>query len=179
MNHPLRTAWELVNRYRSLWLVVWLLNFGLALTLALLPALDLIDASHWTAIRDVADGLDGWLFLEAFGPILGAQVGLGDGDAALSEAVTAVLQQATTLLILIPILAWVSHAWLKGGILFVYEQTPSEFRWRPFFRACWRWLLPFLLAGFLQASATLLMLILILIVMGPLAGALGLSLIHI
>ncbi|MEM7118729.1 MAG: hypothetical protein AAF614_40300 [Chloroflexota bacterium] len=169
----LSKAWGLVNRYRQLWLAVWLLNFLLAFGLALLPALNLVDASRWTAIRDVADGFDGWLFLEAFGPALGAQVGLGDGEATLSDSVTAVLQQATTLLILIPVLAWVSHAWLKGGILFVYQQAPAEFQWRPFFRACWRWFFPFLLAGFLQASVTLVMIALILATMGPLAGAAG------
>ena len=76
------------------------------------------------------------------------------------------LQQTTlvglTTALALPLLAWVSAAFLSGGVLLTYAEAPQPFdefrtqpfRWRRFLWGCYHWFGAFLLLGALQALAS-------------------------
>lgn len=144
---------------------VWILLFGVsllsALLLAALPALSLASSpGHRPAIREVADGVDAWLVIEALmSPSTTASIEGREGPPELTDS----LQQALLLGLLtaggLPFLAWIPAAFLSGGLLLIYAHAPEPFYWRRFLWGCWHWFGAFLLLGVIQGSLSGLILI--------------------
>lgn len=159
-------------RYWQVLLILFGASLAAALLLALPPALGLAAGlGQRPAIHDAADGLDAWLLLET---LLSSSIA-----RALEQAGTEVeplLQQALlpglVAALLAPLLAWLSGAFLTGGVLATYRDAPLPFSWRRFLGGCWRWFGVFLLLGLVQALA-LAGGVLLALVMAGLAGAIG------
>ncbi|MBN1955396.1 MAG: hypothetical protein JW900_10145 [Anaerolineae bacterium] len=142
-------------RYRRLVLVAYGANLLGGLALLLLPAAALAGGlGHRPAVRYAADGVDAWLVFETvMSPLVQAALGPDGGEPTLSRGI----QQGLLLTLLVggtlPLLAWLANSFLAGGVLLVYAEAPSPFRWRRFLWGCWHWLGAFLLLGLLQAAA--------------------------
>lgn len=134
---------------------VLLILFGASLAggllLALPPALGLAAGlGQRPAIREAADGLDAWLVLETLlsGPLAAA---LEPAGAELEPLLEQALLPGLLAALMVPLLAWLSGAFLTGGILVTYRDAPLPFSGRSFLAGCWRWFGAFLLLGLVQA----------------------------
>jgi hypothetical protein len=131
--------------YRWVLLILFAVNLLSAFCLAALPALGLAAGmGHRPAIRQVADGVDAWLVIETLmSPLIDVALeGVGPGS-------TGQLRQATLLGLLttlaLPVVAGLPAAFLGGGVLLTYAETPLPFRWRRFLWGCWHWFGAFVL----------------------------------
>lgn len=125
-------------------------NLALALGLTLLPAATLLGPAHRTSAAEAADGLDAWLVFEG---LLGAQTEGSldeEGVASLPEFVEDMLLVTGITSLALPVAAWLSGAFLNGGVLLSYVEADQPFRWRRFLWGCWHWFGAFLLLGVLQ-----------------------------
>jgi hypothetical protein len=88
--------------------------------------------------------VDAWLVIETLmSPLIDmALEGVGPGS-------TGQLRQATLLGLLttlaLPVVAGLPAAFLGGGVLLTYAETPLPFRWRRFLWGCWHWFGAFVL----------------------------------
>jgi hypothetical protein len=142
-------------RYRQVLLLLFGVNLLSALLLAVLPAAGLAaEFGHRPAMRQAADGVDAWLVIETLMAPLSSTVLAGEGWSELTRW----LRQATAVglatLAALPLLAWVSAAFLSGGVLLTYVEASHPFRWRRFLWGCSHWFGAFLLLGALQALAS-------------------------
>lgn len=146
-------------RYWRVPLILFAVNLASALPLAVLPALSLAAGlGHLPTIRQAADGVDAWLVIETLmSPLSGAALGEGGWPE-----LTRWLQQATLLGLVtvaaLPLLAWLTSAFLSGGLLLTYAESPQPFRWRRFLWGCAHWFGAFLLLGAVQGIASILLL---------------------
>jgi hypothetical protein len=158
-----RTGLSRLLRYRQVLLFLFGVNLLSALLLAVLPAAGLAaEFGHRPAMRLAADGVDAWLVIETLMAPLSSTVLAGEGWPELTRR----LQQATlvglTTALALPLLAWLSAAFLSGGVLLTYAEAPQPFdefetqpfRWRRFLWGCYHWFGAFLLLGALQALAS-------------------------
>jgi hypothetical protein len=158
-----RTGLSRLLRYRQVLLLLFGVNLLSALLLAVLPAAGLAaEFGHRLAMRLAADGVDAWLVIETLMAPLSSTVLAGEGWPELTRR----LQQATlvglTTALALPLLAWLSAAFLSGGVLLTYAEAPQPFdefetqpfRWRRFLWGCYHWFGAFLLLGALQALAS-------------------------
>jgi hypothetical protein len=158
-----RTGLSRLLRYRQVLLLLFGVNLLSALLLAVLPAAGLAaEFGHRPAMRLAADGVDAWLVIETLMAPLSSTVLAGEGWPELTRR----LQQATlvglTTALALPLLAWLSAAFLSGGVLLTYAEAPQPFdefetqpfRWRRFLWGCYHWFGAFLLLGALQALAS-------------------------
>jgi hypothetical protein len=151
----LRISVSRVLRYRQMLVLLFGVNLLSALLLAVLPAVGLAaEFAHRPAIRKAADGVDAWLVIETLMAPVSSNVLKGEGWAELTRW----LQQATlvglTTLAVLPLLAWLQAAFLRGGVLLTYVEASHPFRWRRFLWGCCHWFGAFLLLGALQALAS-------------------------
>jgi hypothetical protein len=158
-----RTGLSRLLRYRQVLLFLFGVNLLSALLLAVLPAAGVAaEFGHRPAMRLAADGVDAWLVIETLMAPLSSTVLAGGGWPELTRR----LQQATlvglTTALALPLLAWLSAAFLSGGVLLTYAEAPQPFdefetqpfRWRRFLWGCYHWFGAFLLLGALQALAS-------------------------
>lgn len=142
-------------RYRWVLGILFIANLFSALLLTVLPAGALAgDPAHRPAIRQIADGVDAWLVIETMmSPLTeailrGAEPGLSPG---LRQGALLALSTAAPL----PLLAWLSSAFLSGGLLLTYAEAPQPFRWFRFLWGCWHWFGAFLLLGAVQGVVSI------------------------
>jgi hypothetical protein len=122
-------------------------NLLSAALLALLPAAGLWGASYRTPFRHTADGIDPWLVLET---LMSAEV-----DSALDQpdpgsGLPQILLTGLVVIAAAAFLAWLTSAFLSGGFLVTYAESPQHVEWRRFLWACWQWFGAFLLLGIVQ-----------------------------
>lgn len=131
--------------------IVFAVNVVSAFAIALLPSLNLFGPAHSAAFRQAADGVDSWLMLETAMSLQISQT-LGSTSAGLQDAI---LPGVLGLLAALP-LAWLAGAFLSGGALLTYAESPAPFGWRRFLWGCWRWFASFAALGVIQGLGTLL-----------------------
>lgn len=151
LSHTLR-KWQLLP-------ILLGVNFVLALGLTLLPASTLLGPAHRPAAAEAADGLDAWLVFEG---LLGAQtegVLVEEGVASLPEFIEEMLFVTGITGLALPVAAWLSGAFLSGGVLLTYVEADQPFRWRRFLWGSWHWFGAFLLLGILQVIGILVILL--------------------
>jgi hypothetical protein len=144
------------SRYRWVLLILFAVNLLSALPLTALPALGLATGlGHRPAIRQAADGVDAWLVFET---LMSPFISMTLGGGAVPEP-TGQLRAATLLGLLtalaLPLVAWLSAAFLNGGVLLTYAEVPSPFCWRRFLWGCWHWSGAFLLLGAVQGIVSI------------------------
>jgi hypothetical protein len=150
-------------RYRQVLLLLFGVNLLSALLLAAVPAAGLAAGlGHRPAIRQAADGVEAWLVIETLAsPLIDAALGQErTGPRGLQQATLVGLVTAAAL----PLLAWLSGAFLSGGMLLTFAEAPRPFRWPRFLWGCCHWFGPFLLLGAVQAIASTVLFV-------PLVGA--------
>ena len=159
--HAFRTGASLTARYPQLLLLSWAVNLLAALLLAALPAITLATGpGNRPVMRDMADGLDTWLWIETLmSPQAAMQLSGTAPDAGLSIGLGTVFLWTLLAALILPVLAWLAGGFLQGGILTAYRDAPLPFRWRRFLWGSWHWWAPFLLLGALQGFAALLFLL--------------------
>jgi hypothetical protein len=144
------------SRYRWVLLILFVVNLLGALPLAVLPALGLAaELGHRPVIHQAADGVDAWLVFETLmSPFISVALGRGAVPEPTGQLRTATLLGLLTTLAL-PLVAWLSAAFLNGGVLLTYAEVPSSFRWRRFLWGCWHWFGAFLLLGAVQGIVSI------------------------
>ncbi|MBN1427736.1 MAG: hypothetical protein JXB07_05075 [Anaerolineae bacterium] len=180
MEAPVKTtSWQAFRngltrsiRYPQVILCAYLFNLLTGLLLAVIPALTLVDPAHRTAIQDAANGIDMWLVEEILGSTTTYSI--------LQETASGPppwLQQASLvvffILLAVPVLAWLTASFLRGGILLAYVEAPQPFSWQRFFWGCWHWFGAFLLINLLLEIATLLLMSILLVGIVMAASAAG------
>ncbi|MCP4536420.1 MAG: hypothetical protein GY832_04670 [Chloroflexi bacterium] len=138
------------TRYRWVLLILFVVNLLSTLPLAALPALGLATGiGQRPAIRQAADGVDGWLVIETLMSPLSDMTLANAGPESTNQ-----LRQMTLLGLLttlaLPLVAWLPAAFLSGGMLVTYAEAPAPFRWRRFLWGCWHWFGAFLLLSAAQ-----------------------------
>ncbi|MGD2179174.1 MAG: hypothetical protein PVG71_15290 [Anaerolineae bacterium] len=152
---------------RHPWLLAVMVGVSLlTAVLAAAPAAGaLLGPAFRPAIRDVLDGVDAWMVVEAVStpPV---EEGVAAFAQGWGQVATLALVTAGSLLML----TWMATSFLSGGTLLTYANGGKR-RWRDFVRACWRWFGGVLLLGAVQAVGSLLGFVLMLV--GVLAGAIA------
>lgn len=144
--------------YWQLLLLLFAAGLFSALLLALLPALGLAAGlGQRPALQEAAGGVPPWLVLETL---------LSPAAAGLEPGGRQVIVPGLAAVLILPVVAWLSGAFLAGGSLLTYREAPQRFAWRRFLYGCWRWFGPFLLVGLLQAISLGMILLLGLVVAG-------------
>jgi hypothetical protein len=159
---PLGTLWDgapLALGYWPVWLIMFLSTLLLAVLVALIPSLDLMELAHRPVIERMAEGIPSWVVVDLVGLMSGGAVlpGAQEGATSLSLLMFG--------FVLMPLLGGLVSAFLYGGVLLTYFEAPKPFRLGRFFWGCWHWFGGFLLLALLQA-------ILFLFILLPLAGGL-------
>jgi hypothetical protein len=160
--HAFRAGLSCASRYRRVLATLFAVNLLSALLLAVLPALGLVATlGHRPAIRQAADGVDAWLFIETMmAALTDRALGQGDLPSDLTRGLRQVVPLGLATVVLLPLLAWLPATFLCGGLLLTYVEAPRAFRWRRFLWGCWHWFGPFLLLGVVQV-------LLFVVVLGP------------
>jgi hypothetical protein len=159
---PLGTLWDgakLALGYWPVWLIMFLSTLLLAVLVALIPSLDLMELAHRPVIERMAEGIPSWAVVDLVGLMSGGAVLPGAQEVATS------LSLLMFGFVLMPLLGGLVSAFLYGGVLLTYFEAPKPFRLGRFFWGCWHWFGGFLLLALLQA-------ILFLFILLPLAGGL-------
>jgi len=139
-------------------LALWLGTLAAALPPALTPANQLMALASRPVIGSIADGLDSWQALDAYGLLMGRQAALimgREGAAVWTETPPGLAEGLAGLAwagLLAPLLGWVVFAFLDGGALMVYREAPAPFRLSRFLAGCLKWFGAFLALGALQAG---------------------------
>ena len=142
------TGWARIGRYWQALLLLFGLNLLAALLLTLFPASALASGlGHRPALA--ADGLEPWLVMEA---LLSTQIEAALGNAGPPASLLPAIQAGLLALVAAPLLAWLMGAFLTGGVLLTYVESPRPFGWRRFGYGCWRWFGVFLLLGLFQGT---------------------------
>jgi hypothetical protein len=158
--------------YRRLLLVLFVVNMVVAAVMACPAAWILVEPAKRPAIQEASDGLDAWFIVEAFlQPDVGEGPQAGGVEAAPSQAWRRIGLVGVVTVGILLVLAWLSKAFLSGGVLSTYSKDDG-FSWRRFVRGSLRWFGTFLLLGPAEAAATVLasFLLLVLAVIGFAAG---------
>jgi hypothetical protein len=161
---------EGLSRAAGYWeLVVVMVIVGLlsALVAAAPAAVALLQLARRPAIRGVIDGVDGWMLIEAL-----STPSVEEGAAAFAEAAEQIALPALLAVGTVLLSAWLSSAFLSGGVLRMYAEG-DEFRLRRFLRTSWRWFGTLLLVGSLQAVGTILLFALSFALVGAAVAAIG------
>ncbi len=147
--------------YWPVLLALWAGTLLAALPAAFAPARQLLALADSPAIVQIADGLDTWQILDVYGLLLGGLAAPLAGRESTVPAPGASPELAAGLSglawagLLVPLFGGIISAFLYGGALLVYRESPAPFHLRRFLSACWRWFGAFLLLGFLQAALLL------------------------
>jgi len=170
-----RTGLTRARRYPWVLLILFAVNLASALLLAALPALGLAAwLGHRPAMYQAADGTDAWLAVET---LLASLADMALGQTAAASGFTQMAVQFTLAELaaglLLPVLAWLPTAFLTGGVLLAYAESPSPFRLRRFLWGCWRWFGAFLLLGLVQGIVFAALLLVAVVVSATLIAALG------
>ena len=137
-----RHGFSLAARHWPLVFVLLIVNLLSAALLLLIPANTLGDAASFTAIRDAADGTDFWQLLDITqNAAIREQLNLTGADPITAKLGSTVLG----IVGLLPIVAMVPAAFLKGGIYQTLHQSNQTHKDYTFSRAGWRWFGSFLL----------------------------------
>lgn len=153
----LHTGCQSATRHWPVLLISYATNLMLGVALAILPGISvLINAGHLTALRQTADGLDAWQVIDIImSPLTDVTLGSIAGVASL----TPLLRQATLIglltILAVPTIAWITQAFLYGGLLSTFTALPQPFQLKGFLQACWHWFGTFLVWGLAQAAVTL------------------------
>jgi hypothetical protein len=138
-------------------LISYTTNLMLGMAITILPGISaLLNVGHLTALRQAADGLDAWQGIDI---VMSPLTDMTLGSIAGPTSMTSYLQQTTIIGVLTilaaPIIAWITRAFLYGGVLTTFEAPHRRFRMRHFIRSCWRWFGTFLVWGLAQAAVAL------------------------
>jgi hypothetical protein len=136
--------------------VLWLGELLPAFLLALLPALNLIEAARLTAFQETASGIPGWMGAELFASFSTWQQGLGFDLASMFNR--SFFSTAVTWLLIVPPVAWLISSFLYGGTLGRYLRPGEDFQLHRFFSQCWRWWGKYLLLALVQVVTGLVIL---------------------
>ncbi|MCJ7738604.1 MAG: hypothetical protein MUQ10_15040, partial [Anaerolineae bacterium] len=153
----LHTGFQSATRYWPVLLISYATNLMLGVALAILPGISaLMNVGHLTALRQTADGLDAWQVIDiVMSPLTDTTLGSIAGVASL----TSWLRQATLIglltILAVPTIAWITQAFLYGGLLSTFTTLPQPFQLKGFLQACWHWFGAFLVWGLAQAAVTL------------------------
>jgi hypothetical protein len=169
------SGWRQVGRYWQLLLLLFGLNLLGALLLVLFPAGALASSlGYRPALNEAVDGLDPWLVMES---LLSSQIEAGLDQAGVESdppsGLRPALQAGLLSLALVPLLAWIMGAFLTGGVLLTYAESPRPFRWGRFGYGCWHWFGVFLLLGLLQGLVVVVGLVIGLFITGFLIALMG------
>ncbi len=144
--------------YWPVLLALWLGTLLAALPPALAPARQMMALADRPVMAQIADGLDAWQVLDAYGLLLGGQAAALTGwenagpIAEIPPALPAGLAGLAWAVLLVPLLGGGISAFLYGGALLTYREAPEPFKLTRFLSGCWNWFGAFLLLGFLQAG---------------------------
>ncbi|MFL7809289.1 MAG: hypothetical protein AB8I80_11700, partial [Anaerolineae bacterium] len=156
-----RTGISRLGRYPRLIFLAWAANLLAALLLAAIPAFALATGpGDRPVMHDLADGIDTWFLLET---LMSSQAEMQLAEtspgADLSIGFEPVILWTLLALLVLPFLAWLTGAFLQGGVLLTYHDAPRPFLWRRFLWGCWHWWGAFLLLGAFQGLAALIFLL--------------------
>jgi hypothetical protein len=165
-----RTGLARTVRYWPVLGLLFALNLAGAALLAALPASGLLGASYRTPFREAADGVDPWLMLETF---LSSPVDTALGEAGPGAGTQQILLTGLAVIAAAVPLAWLTSAFLNGGLLLTYAESPERFQWRRFMWGGWHWLGAFLLLELIQGTVVVaaglpLAVLVIALLLGPL-----------
>ncbi len=137
-------------QYWPVLLVAYGVNLLSAAVLAIFPALGLFQAAYRPALAEAAQGISARMVVDFLGAgITNATLGINPDGRALQLALLWALVAA----VLLPFLAWLPGAFLSGGVVLTYVESPAPWLPRRFLWACWHWFGPFLLLGLGQVIA--------------------------
>jgi len=139
-----------LTHYWPALLVAYGVNVLSAAVLAIFPALGLFQAAYRPALAEAAQGISARMVIDFLGAgITNATQGINPDGRAVQLALLWALVTALAL----PFLAWLPAAFLNGGLVLTYVESPAPWRPRRFVWACWHWFGPFLLLGLAQVLA--------------------------
>lgn len=134
--------------------IVFGLNLLSALGLALLPAGVLAQAlGQRSALHAAADGVDMGLVVDALTTsLVDATLATESAAPELARMVPLLLLAGVLVSLALPVVAWLTTAFLSGGIVLTYAEAADGLRPRRFLWGCWHWFGSFLLLGLVQAA---------------------------
>jgi hypothetical protein len=156
MNRAWTSFREGLSRSLRYWQVLAIFYFASqlgALPLVVLPALDLFRSANRPSIQEAADGIDAWMVVETLALRTRNLTQPAESVSPVPElagGLTGIFFISLITAVVGPFLAWLTTAFLSGGAVLVYTETPQPFRWRRFWWGCWHWFGVFLLLGFVQ-----------------------------
>jgi len=163
----LREGFARLRRYWPALLAAYGVNLISALLLALFPALGLLGAAQRPALAEAAHGISANMVIDFMGSgILNATQGLTPDGRAFQWAALWALVTAAVL----PFVAGLPAAFLNGGLVLAYVESPARFTWKRFLWGCWRWFSAFLMLGLGQVLVTLLVGVPAIILIGLASG---------
>jgi len=144
---PLAALSEGFRRVRRHWqvlLIAYGVNLVSAGALAFFPALGLFQAAYRPALAEAANGISARMVVDFLGAgITNATLGINPDGRVLQLAVLWALVAAAVL----PFLAGLPAAFLNGGLVLTYVESPAPLRLRRFAWGCWHWFVPYLVLG--------------------------------
>ena len=153
LGRPMSALLEGFRRLTHYWpalLAAYGVNLLSAVVLAAFPALGLFQAAYRPALADAAQGISARMVVDFIGGgITNATQGINPDGRAVQLA----LLWALVTVVALPFLAWLPAAFLNGGLVLTYVESPAPWRPRRFLWACWHWFGPFLLLGLGQVVA--------------------------
>jgi len=140
--------------HSGLLVIVLGLNLVSALALALLPAGMLAQAlGQRPALRAAADGVDMGLVVDALTTsLVDATLAAESAAPELARMVPLLLLAGVLVSLALPVVAWLTTAFLSGGIVLTYAESADGLHCRRFLWGCWHWFGSFLLLGLVQAA---------------------------
>jgi hypothetical protein len=147
--------------------VLFIVNLAGGLLLTCLPAVEMLDPAHFTAVREAAAGVPTWLAGETLlNPVGNLSLQIGTNQRALSPALQGGIVALLLALGLLPGIAWLSGSLVSGGLLLAYKESlggddaPADgspgwrFDWKRFAWGCWHYWGAFLLFSLVQSLLT-------------------------
>lgn len=142
-----RYAAKNLFKHWQVWAAVYVFNLLSAKILTVLPALLLIAPAQRTMIGDAANGIDGWMILDAvMSPLVSQALGVIEPSSALEQ----MIPLSAITFMMMPALAGILNAFVNGGLLLTYHENTNPYQWKRFFWGCWHWFAAFLLLNFTQ-----------------------------
>lgn len=139
-------------RYWQVLILLYLASLISVLPLVAIPAISLAGSANRTSIQQAADGIEAWAIIETLAART-REMSQGPGASPapdLTKGLAGILVAGLLAVVVGPVLAWLTSAFLSGGALLVYSEAPQPFRWRRFLWGCWHWFGAFLILGLVQ-----------------------------
>ncbi len=140
-------------RYWQALVAFYITSLASALPFVFFPAINLAGSANRGSIRQAAQGIEAWMLIEALlARLYRASLGIEQAAAPeITSGLESILLFGLLAIAVAPLLAWIAGAFLSGGVLCTYLESPKPFQVRRFLGCCWRWFGPFLLLGLIQA----------------------------